>query len=67
MQSAGQRQSRQRRSQIIVFQRQGFADCRDKGRAQALDETLWVPNCPHGRPIALTLGEAELERRILRR
>ncbi len=34
---------------------------------QALDETLWVPNCPHGRPIALTLGEAELERRILRR
>jgi DNA mismatch repair protein MutL len=33
----------------------------------ALDETLWVPNCPHGRPIALTLGEGELERRILRR
>ncbi len=34
---------------------------------EALDETVWVPNCPHGRPIALTLGRAELERRILRR
>jgi DNA mismatch repair protein MutL len=34
---------------------------------EALDETLWVPNCPHGRPIALTLSESELERRILRR
>jgi len=34
---------------------------------QSLDEILWVPNCPHGRPIALTLGEAEIERRILRR
>ncbi len=34
---------------------------------EALDETVWVPNCPHGRPIAMTLGQAELERRILRR
>ena len=34
---------------------------------RALDETLWVPNCPHGRPIALTLGESWIERRILRR
>ena len=34
---------------------------------EALDETVWVPNCPHGSPIALTLGRAELERRILRR
>jgi len=34
---------------------------------EALDDSIWVPNCPHGRPIALTLGETELERRILRR
>jgi DNA mismatch repair protein MutL len=34
---------------------------------QSLDEIVWVPNCPHGRPIALTLGEAEIERRMLRR
>ena len=33
---------------------------------EALDETVWVPNCPHGRPVALTLRESELERRILR-
>jgi DNA mismatch repair protein MutL len=33
----------------------------------SLDETVWFPNCPHGRPIACTLDEAEIERRFLRR
>jgi len=33
----------------------------------ALDETLWFPNCPHGRPILSTLDSGELERRFLRR
>jgi DNA mismatch repair protein MutL len=33
----------------------------------ALDETLWFPNCPHGRPILSTLDLGELERRFLRR
>ncbi len=33
----------------------------------SLDETLWFPNCPHGRPILSTLDLAELERRFLRR
>ncbi len=31
-----------------------------------LDETVWFPNCPHGRPISHTLSESELERRFLR-
>ena len=34
---------------------------------EALDETVWFPNCPHGRPIMSVLGEAELETRFLRR
>ena len=34
---------------------------------EALDEIVWVPNCPHGRPIAMTLDETEIERRMLRR
>ncbi len=34
---------------------------------EALDDTLWFPNCPHGRPILATLDAAELERRFLRR
>jgi DNA mismatch repair protein MutL len=33
----------------------------------ALDETVWYPNCPHGRPIWFLLDAAELERRFLRR
>jgi DNA mismatch repair protein MutL len=33
----------------------------------ALDDTLWFPNCPHGRPILATLDQAEIERRFLRR
>ena len=38
-----------------------------EGLLKALDETVWFPNCPHGRPIWLHLDEAELERRFLRR
>ncbi|MEE8313992.1 MAG: DNA mismatch repair endonuclease MutL [Myxococcota bacterium] len=34
---------------------------------EALDETVWFPNCPHGRPILSALDEAELGRRFLRR
>ena len=33
----------------------------------SLDETLWFPNCPHGRPILSTLDLGELERRFQRR
>jgi len=32
-----------------------------------LDAEVWFANCPHGRPIALALDQAELERRFLRR
>jgi DNA mismatch repair protein MutL len=32
----------------------------------SLDETVWLPNCPHGRPIMAALDEAEIERRFLR-
>jgi DNA mismatch repair protein MutL len=38
-----------------------------EGLLVALDETVWYPNCPHGRPILLQLDTAELERRFLRR
>ena len=34
---------------------------------EALDEIVWFPNCPHGRPIMTVLGEGELETRFLRR
>ncbi|MFQ5513461.1 MAG: DNA mismatch repair endonuclease MutL [Myxococcota bacterium] len=33
----------------------------------ALDETIWFPNCPHGRPILSVVDGNELERRFLRR
>ena len=33
----------------------------------ALDDTIWFPNCPHGRPILSALDGAELGRRFLRR
>ena len=32
-----------------------------------LDAEIWFANCPHGRPLALALDQAELERRFLRR
>jgi DNA mismatch repair protein MutL len=38
-----------------------------QGLLQGLDDTIWFPNCPHGRPIMTVLGEPELERRFLRR
>jgi len=31
-----------------------------------LDEIVWFPNCPHGRPISQVLTQTELERRFLR-
>ncbi len=34
---------------------------------EALDDTIWFPNCPHGRPILSALDGAELGRRFLRR
>ncbi len=34
---------------------------------ESLDETIWFPNCPHGRPFVSVLDEADLERRFLRR
>jgi DNA mismatch repair protein MutL len=43
-------------------------DARAVAALQAdLDAEIWFPNCPHGRPIALALDHAELERRFLRR
>ncbi|MCH6562486.1 MAG: DNA mismatch repair endonuclease MutL [Myxococcales bacterium] len=38
-----------------------------EGLLQSLDETIWFPNCPHGRPILSVLSEADIERRFLRR
>ncbi len=38
-----------------------------EGLLQSLDETIWFPNCPHGRPILSVLPESDIERRFLRR
>jgi DNA mismatch repair protein MutL len=38
-----------------------------EGLQQALDDTIWFPNCPHGRPILSVLPESDIERRFLRR
>jgi DNA mismatch repair protein MutL len=33
---------------------------------EALDEAVWFPTCPHGRPIVALLDEQEISRRFLR-
>ncbi len=38
-----------------------------RGLLESLDDTVWFPNCPHGRPILSALDQAEIERRFLRR
>ena len=38
-----------------------------EGLLESLDETIWFPNCPHGRPILSVLPESDIERRFLRR
>ena len=38
-----------------------------EGLQRALDDTIWFPNCPHGRPILSVLPESDIERRFLRR
>ncbi len=38
-----------------------------EGLLQSLDEMIWFPNCPHGRPILSVLPESDIERRFLRR
>ncbi len=38
-----------------------------KALLESLDETVWFPNCPHGRPVLVTLAVPELERRFARR
>ena len=38
-----------------------------RGLLEALDQVVWFPNCPHGRPVLSLLSEPELERRFGRR
>lgn len=48
-----------------------FGDHLERGEQQAilsaLDEIPWAPTCPHGRPVAVSLDVAEIERRFGRR
>ncbi len=48
-----------------------FGDHLEPGEQQAilqgLDQIPWAPTCPHGRPVAVSLDVAEIERRFGRR